>query len=79
MYPLVMIGLLLGTATVEDRVIVRAVREVFDLRPGAIIRGLELLRPIYAQTATYSLFGRELPEFTWAGTYRAAALRTPDQ
>ncbi|WJY68114.1 methionine adenosyltransferase [Corynebacterium auris] len=64
-----------GTGTVEDQAIARAVREVFDLRPGAIIRDLELLRPIYAQTAAYGHFGRELPEFTWERTDRADDLR----
>lgn len=64
-----------GAGTVEDQAIARAVREVFDLRPGAIIRDLELLRPIYAQTAAYGHFGRELPEFTWERTDRADDLR----
>ncbi len=54
-----------------------AVLEVFDLRPAAIIRDLDLLRPIYAQTAAYGHFGRELPDFTWERTDRAAALRPP--
>ena len=63
------------TGTVEDQAIARAVREVFNLRPGAIIRDLELLRPIYAQTAAYGHFGRELPEFTWERTDRADDLR----
>src|SRR4029453_7559320 len=53
----------------------RAVRAVFDLRPAAIIRDLDLLRPIYAQTATYGHFGRELPDFTWERTDRGDALR----
>ena len=52
-----------------------AVLEVFDLRPAAIIRDLDLLRPIYAKTAAYGHFGRELPEFTWEGTDRAEALK----
>jgi S-adenosylmethionine synthetase len=54
-----------GTGVVADEVITRAIREVFDLRPAAIIRDLDLLRPIYAATAAYGHFGRELPEFTW--------------
>jgi S-adenosylmethionine synthetase len=54
----------------------RAVEEVFDLRPAAIIRDLDLLRPIYAQTAAYGHFGRELPDFTWERTDRVAALRS---
>jgi S-adenosylmethionine synthetase len=52
-----------------------AVLEVFDLRPAAIIRDLDLLRPIYAQTAAYGHFGREEPDFSWEGTGRAAALK----
>jgi len=48
---------------------------VFDLRPAAIIRDLNLLRPIYAQTASYGHFGRELPDFTWERIDRAAALK----
>ncbi|GAB2515036.1 methionine adenosyltransferase [Paramicrobacterium agarici] len=64
-----------GTGRVSDAAIVTAIREVFDLRPGAIIDQLNLLRPIYAQTATYGHFGRELPDFTWETTDRADALR----
>jgi S-adenosylmethionine synthetase len=64
-----------GTGTVPDEDIQRAVLEVFDLRPAAIIRDLELLRPIYAKTAAYGHFGRELPEFTWERTDRADALK----
>ena len=63
-----------GTATVDPERIARAIREVFDLRPGAIIRDLDLRRPIYRATATYGHFGRELPEFTWERTDRTAAL-----
>ena len=50
--------------------------QVFDLRPAAIIRDLDLLRPIYAQTAAYGHFGREEPDFTWERTDRADALRS---
>ncbi|WP_331729525.1 methionine adenosyltransferase (plasmid) [Streptomyces sp. NBC_01003] len=64
-----------GTSTVEEEKISRAISEVFDLRPAAIIRDLDLLRPIYAQTAAYGHFGRELPDFTWERTDRADALR----
>ena len=64
-----------GTATVDPARIERAVREVFDLRPAAIIRDLDLLRPIYRATSSYGHFGRELPEFTWESTGRAQALR----
>ncbi|MEV7769147.1 methionine adenosyltransferase [Microbacterium sp. NPDC086615] len=64
-----------GTAHVDDEVIVRAIRDVFDLRPKAIVEQLDLLRPIYAQTATYGHFGRELPDFTWERTDRVDELR----
>ena len=47
---------------------------MFDLRPAAIIRELDLKRPIYTKTAAYGHFGRELPEFTWEKTDRASAL-----
>src|SRR5437764_6734207 len=59
-----------GTETVEPAAIVRAVEEVFDLRPAAIIRDLDLLRPIYRRTATYGHFGRPDKEFTWEATPR---------
>ncbi|MBC7591673.1 MAG: methionine adenosyltransferase [Salinibacterium sp.] len=64
-----------GTAHVDEDSIIDAITSVFDLRPGAIIRDLDLLRPIYAATATYGHFGRELPEFTWERTDRVEALR----
>ncbi len=64
-----------GTAHVDETVIIEAIRQVFDLRPGAIIRDLDLLRPIYAPTAAYGHFGRELPDFTWERTDRVHALR----
>ncbi|KNE79042.1 methionine adenosyltransferase [Streptomyces xinghaiensis] len=64
-----------GTATVDVERIEQAIGEVFDLRPAAIIRDLDLLRPIYARTAAYGHFGRELPEFTWERTDRVEALR----
>ncbi|WP_282793782.1 methionine adenosyltransferase [Streptomyces sp. CC224B] len=64
-----------GTHTVPAERIERAVTEVFDLRPAAIIRDLDLRRPIYAHTAAYGHFGRERPEFTWERTDRVAALR----
>ena len=65
-----------GTGRVSDETIRRAIREVFDLRPKAIIEHLDLLRPIYAQTAAYGHFGRELPDFTWERTDRVEELRT---
>jgi len=64
-----------GTGTVSDEKIQEAVLAVFDLRPAAIIEDLDLLRPIYAKTAAYGHFGRELPEFTWERTDRAEALK----
>ena len=64
-----------GTGTIADEEIQKAVLEVFDLRPAAIIEDLDLLRPIYARTAAYGHFGRELPEFTWENTDRTEALR----
>ena len=65
-----------GTGAVPDHKIQDAVTSVFDLRPAAIIRDLDLLRPIYAQTATYGHFGRDLPDFTWERTDRVDALRS---
>jgi S-adenosylmethionine synthetase len=63
-----------GTETVPVERIQDAVVAVFDLRPAAIIRDLDLLRPIYAQTAAYGHLGRELPDFTWERTDRVDAL-----
>jgi len=64
-----------GTETVPVDRIQAAVGKVFDLRPAAIIRDLDLKRPIYAKTAAYGHFGRELPEFTWERTDRVDALK----
>jgi S-adenosylmethionine synthetase len=64
-----------GTEKFDLSKISGAVKEVFDLRPAAIIRDLNLLRPIYGKTAAYGHFGRELPDFTWEKTDRAAALK----
>jgi S-adenosylmethionine synthetase len=64
-----------GTHKIDPEKIEKAIDEVFDLRPAAIIRDLDLLRPIYAQTAAYGHFGRELPDFTWERTDRVDALR----
>ncbi|MBP2435547.1 methionine adenosyltransferase [Microbacterium amylolyticum] len=64
-----------GTGHVPDSVISDAIGQVFDLRPAAIIRDLDLLRPIYAKTAAYGHFGRELSEFTWERTDRVDELR----
>ena len=64
-----------GTGKVPVERIQDAVLQVFDLRPAAIIRVLDLLRPIYSQTAAYGHFGREEPDFSWERTDRADALR----
>ncbi|MFF7637003.1 methionine adenosyltransferase [Kitasatospora sp. NPDC008050] len=64
-----------GTETAPVLKIQEAVTQVFDLRPAAIIRDLDLLRPIYSQTAAYGHFGRELPDFTWERTDRAEQLK----
>lgn len=63
-----------GTETVPVAQISDAVLKTFDLRPAAIIRDLNLLRPIYSKTSAYGHFGRELPEFTWEKTDRADSL-----
>ena len=65
-----------GTETVPVNKIQDAVLQVFDLRPAAIIRDLDLLRPIYSKTSAYGHFGRELKEFTWESTNRVEALRS---
>ncbi len=65
-----------GTETVPVERIEKAINEVFDLRPAAIIRDLNLLRPIYQQTAAYGHFGRDLPDLTWEHTDRAADLKS---
>jgi S-adenosylmethionine synthetase len=64
-----------GTETVPLATIETLVNEHFDLRPGAIIRDLDLQRPIYAKTASYGHFGRDDRDFTWERTDKAAALR----
>jgi S-adenosylmethionine synthetase len=64
-----------GTEKVPVSKIQDAVTQVFDLRPAAIIRDLDLLRPIYSLTSAYGHFGRELPEFSWEKTDRATALQ----
>ena len=65
-----------GTETVDPARIGAAIRDVFDLRPAAIVRDLDLLRPIYRATSAYGHFGRELPDFTWERTDRVDALRS---
>ncbi len=64
-----------GTQKVPVLQIESAIESVFDLRPAAIIRDLNLLRPIYGRTASYGHFGRELPEFTWEKSDRSSALQ----
>jgi S-adenosylmethionine synthetase len=64
-----------GTENVPVERIEKAIKEVFDLRPAAIIRDLDLLRPIYQQTAAYGHFGRELPDLLWENTDRAQDLK----
>jgi len=64
-----------GTGKISNEKIVTLVTRHFDLRPYAITRQLDLLRPIYQKTAAYGHFGRELPEFTWEKTDKAQALR----
>jgi S-adenosylmethionine synthetase len=65
-----------GTEKVDTDKIESAIREIFDLRPRAIVESLDLLRPIYAKTAAYGHFGRELPEFTWEKLNRVEELRS---
>ena len=64
-----------GTGKIEDQKISDLVRDIFDLRPGAILRDLNLRRPIFQQTAAYGHFGREEADFTWEKTNKAAELR----
>jgi len=64
-----------GTEKVDTGLIEKAIRDIFDLRPRAIVEQLDLLRPIYFKTAAYGHFGRELPEFTWERLDRVDALR----
>ena len=64
-----------GTGTVDDYVLEEAISRVFDLRPGAIIRDLDLRRPIFRKTAAYGHFGREDPDFTWERCDRVDELR----
>ena len=65
-----------GTETVDPAAIADAVNEVFDLRPGAIVRDLDLRRPVYSPTAAYGHFGRSGDGFTWENTDRAADLKS---
>ena len=64
-----------GTEKIATDAIEALVREHFDLRPAAIIRDLDLRRPIYRKTSTYGHFGRSEPTFTWESTEQAAELK----
>jgi len=63
-----------GTGIVEDAKIAKAVEQLFDFRPAALIDDLKLLRPIYRATAAYGHFGRTEKTFSWESTHRAAEL-----
>jgi S-adenosylmethionine synthetase len=63
------------TGKIDDNRLAEIVRDTFELRPKGIVQALDLLRPIYAQTAAYGHFGRELPEFTWEVTDKVDALK----
>src|SRR5262249_55169018 len=65
----------LRTARIADEKIAQVINQIFDLRPGAIIRALGLRRPIYRKTAAYGHFGRDDVEFPWERTDRAEALK----
>ncbi len=64
-----------GTGKIDDARIIELVREHFDLKPKGLIQMLDLLRPIYSDTAAYGHFGREEPNFTWEKTDKASALK----
>jgi S-adenosylmethionine synthetase len=64
-----------GTGKIADEKLVKLVRKHFPLRPGQIIEYLNLLRPIYKETARHGHFGRELPQFTWEKTNKAKDLK----
>ncbi|HTW07753.1 MAG TPA: methionine adenosyltransferase domain-containing protein, partial [Acidimicrobiales bacterium] len=66
---------LFGTENVDPRQVAKAVDQIFDLRPAAIARDLDLRRPIYQRTASYGHFGRADKEFTWEATSRLAEFK----
>jgi len=66
---------LMGTGEVPEHKVRKSISETFDLRPAAIIKYLDLLRPIYRKTSAYGHFGRSEPEFTWEKTDMAESLR----
>ena len=65
----------MGTGKISETIAAQLVREVFDLRPAAIIEYLDLKRPIYRKTSAYGHFGRNLPEFSWEKTNKADELK----
>lgn len=65
----------MGTGKISESRAVEIVKDVFDLRPAAIIEYLDLLRPIYRKTSAYGHFGRNEPEFTWEKTDRAEEIK----
>jgi S-adenosylmethionine synthetase len=74
-HPLSVLVETFGTEQIDAAKIEKAILEVFDLRPGAIIRDLDLRRPIYRKTASYGHFGREEADFTWERCDRVDALK----
>jgi S-adenosylmethionine synthetase len=74
-HPLSILVETFGTGKIPDEKIISLVNEFFDLRPGAIIRDLQLRRPIYQQLAAYGHFGRDDLDLTWENTDRAAEIR----
>jgi len=64
-----------GTGKLPEARLIELVREHFDLRPYGLVRMLDLIRPIYRQTAAYGHFGREEPDFSWEATDKAESLR----
>ena len=73
--PVSMLVSTFGTGVVSDEQLTKAVLATFDARPGMLTQELNLRRPIYAKTAAYGHFGRELPEFTWEKTPLVAKLK----
>jgi S-adenosylmethionine synthetase len=65
----------MGTGKISEKKAIEVVKEVFDLRPAAIIKTLDLLRPIYRKTSAYGHFGRKDPDFYWERTDRADQIR----
>jgi len=74
-YPLSVNVETFGTGVIPDDEIAKAIEKVFDLRPGAIIRDLDLRKPIYQQVAAYGHFGRDDLDLTWERTNKVDELR----